>query len=98
MDNDSQVLEDAALTVTHIDIEYRRADFEGKKKLKKSRDAAFSTYLIARVELLEDGVICTDDDVAKMQEIRQEIQQAGDTQTLLGAIPRFMIFLTRIGI
>ncbi len=96
MDNDAIVLKEAANTVTLIDIQYRLASFNEKKQLKKSRDAAFSTYSMARLELLEEGVICTDEDVKAMQEIRREIGEAAETQTLLRAIPRFITFLIGI--
>lgn len=96
MDNDSQVLDSAKSAIFAIDIQYRLADFNDKLKLKKSRDAAFSTYSMARLDLLEEGVICTDEDVKAMQQIRKEIEEAGDTQTLLRAIPRFITFLIRI--
>ena len=96
MDNDLIVLEEATLAVYAIDIQYKLADFKEKKKLKKSRDAAFSTYSMARLELLEEGIICTDEDVEAMQEIRREIEEAADTQTLLRAIPRFFTFLIGI--
>ena len=96
MDNDSIVLKEAADAVTLIDIQYRLATFNEKKKLKKSRDAAFSTYSIARLDLIEEGIICTDEDVEAMHEIRQEIKAAADVQTLLRAIPRFITFLIGI--
>ncbi|MEL6438536.1 MAG: hypothetical protein AAFQ80_04690 [Cyanobacteria bacterium J06621_8] len=96
MDNDSIVLDEAASAVTYIDIQYRLANFNEKKKLKKSRDAAFSTYSMTRLELLEEGVICTDEDVTAMQEIRREIEEAAETQTLIRAIPRFITFLIGI--
>lgn len=96
MDNDSIVLKEAADAVTLIDIQYRLATFNEKKKLKKSRDAAFSTYSIARLDLIEEGIICTDEDVEAMHEIRQEIEAAADVQTLLRAIPRFITFLIGI--
>ena len=96
MDNDSKVLDDAKSAVFAIDIQYRLANFNEKKKLKKSRDAAFSTYAMARLELLEEGVICTDEDVEAMKKIRKEIEDAAKTQTLLRAIPRFITFLIGI--
>lgn len=72
------------------------ADFNAKRQLKKPRDAAFSTYSIARLELLEEGVICTTEDIEEMREIRREIEAAAETQTLLRAIPRFITFLIGI--
>lgn len=96
MDNDSTVFENAASAVNAIDIQYRLADFNDKKKLKKPRDAVFYVYSMTRLELLEEGIICTSDDVEAMQEIRQEIEEAADTQTLLKEIPRLISFLIGI--
>lgn len=96
MDNDLTVVKEAALAVYAIDIQYKLANTQEKKKLKKSRDAAFDIYSMARLDLLKEGIICTDEDIEKMQEIRQAIEKAADTQTLIRAIPRFITFLIGI--
>ena len=93
MDNDALVLQDAAATLVAIDIQYKLSDFNTKKQLKKHRDKAFNVYSMARLELLTDEVICTDTDVQEMKKIRQEVEQAAKTQTLIDGILRLVTFL-----
>jgi hypothetical protein len=96
MDNDASVLQDAAATLIAIDIQYKLSDFNAKKQLKKHRDKAFNVYAMARLELLTDEVICTDTDVQEMKKIRQEIEQAAETQTLIDGILHLVTFLVAL--
>lgn len=96
MDNDAIVLKDAAAVVLSIDLKYRRANFNTKRKLKTKRDKAFVAYTKARRKLLEEGVLCTKDDVKKMAEIRKEVARARQTQSLIIAVGRVVAFLVKI--
>lgn len=95
MDNDSEVLEDAAEAVLEIDLRYREADFQGKKRLKKRRDEAFRAYTRARLKLLADGTLCANEDVREMTGLRREIERAAGTQALLASSARLIAFLAR---
>lgn len=96
MDNDAEVLRAASDSVTEIDLRYRAASFDDKILLKPERDRAFHNYQAARLKLLEDGVICTEDDVAEMRKLRQEVVKAAQTQALLTAIGRVVGFLAKV--
>jgi len=96
MDNDAEVLRAANDAVIEIDLRYRAASFDDKTVLKPERDRAFHQYQAARLKLLEEGVICTGDDVAEMREIREEVIKAAQTQALLNAIGRVVGFLARV--
>lgn len=96
MDNDLIVLEDAVAAIMSIDRKYRRADFNEKLKLKSQRNKAFNAYAKARLNLLEEGVITTAQDIKEMNAIRQEIARARKTQSILAGIGRFVKFLTKL--
>lgn len=95
MDNDSIVLQSSASSVNIIDLKYRELKDKPSEqfRLKKYRDRAFSTYSIARLELLGNEVICTTDDIKEMQAIRKEIEQAAETQGLIQGAIRLIRFL-----
>lgn len=93
MDFDTLVLKEASASVMAVDVQYKLADFNEKKKLRKHRDKAFNAYTLARLELLKDEIICTDTHVQEMKDIRQEVEQAGDTQLLIKGIFRLVSFL-----
>jgi hypothetical protein len=92
MDNNDKVLDTATKALFIIGVRYRQADFNGKRRLRQKRDEAFSAYSLARLKLLEDEVICTDDDVRKMEEIRQQIKDAAEIENLLTVIARLIGF------
>ena len=94
-DNDDQVLENARAATQETDIRYKAADLDGKVMLKSPRDKLFSAYAAARIELLEAGVIATDQDVQRMIALRAEIDQAATNQLLAEAALNAAKFLVK---
>ena len=94
-DNDEQILESARAAAQELDIRYKAANLDGKVRLKASRDKLFSAYATCRIELLEDGVIATDEDVRQMKELRAEIDQAATNQLLAEAAVKAAKFLVK---
>ncbi len=86
-DTDQIVLEDAKESAFILDKAYRRAirngDIDSVSKLKPKVEEAYNTYSSARLKLLEEGVITTDEDVKDMRLIRAEIDDAATTQQLV---------------
>jgi hypothetical protein len=76
MDYDLEVLQAAFEIVMKLDVQYRQASFNDKVKLKKVRDEVFNTFSLARLKLLEDGMICTAADVQKMKDLKVKVQSA----------------------
>jgi len=97
-DPDADLLEEAAATVAAIDRRYRRASFEEKIALKDQRDAAFTAYALARNKLLEEGVIVSDADVEEMRSIAAEVKKAADTASLIRAIGKVVLALSRVAL
>lgn len=98
MDTDAIVLEDANAAVIELDVRYREADINGKLALKPQRDEAFRNYSAARLKLLEDGRITTDQDLVEMRTLRQQIERAADIQQLVIAAGRVVGFLARFAV
>ena len=96
MDNDLILLKQAKSALFAIDVKYKMSGFNEKKKLVKARKAAFSAYSSERLELIEEGVKCTQQDIDEMKEIRDEIEKAADTQVLIQAIFRLTSFLINL--
>jgi hypothetical protein len=98
-DNDLIILEDSKEAAFALDKAYRRAmlnaDLDTMTELKPKVDEAYDRYSSARLRLLSQGTVATDQDVAELRRIRAEIDQAATTQSLiLGAI-EFIAFLAR---
>ena len=101
-DNDIKILEDAKDAAFTLDKAYRYAvldrDLDRMVELKPKVDEAYDAYSSARLKLLEEGVLATDEDVTEMSRIRDEIDRAGETQALiLGAI-KFATFIAKFAI
>lgn len=95
MDTDEIIVKKAAAAATSIDVKYKRSSPTDKVLLKPKRDEAFSAYAAARLKLLEDGTISTDADVAEMNEIRKQIGNAKQRQSLIIAAGRLVGFLAK---
>ena len=81
MDYDIRVLKEAFKITLILDMKYRRASFNEKVKLKEVRDEAFSKFTLARLKLLEEGVICTNEDLEEMKALREKIHEAARMRT-----------------
>ena len=88
MDYDVRVLKEAFKITLILDMKYRTASFNEKVKLKKVRDEAFSKFTLARLKLLEDGVICTQEDLEEMRNLRKKIHKAALKKT--GFLTKFL--------
>lgn len=98
LDTDLAILKSASSTVMKIDQRYRRADINEKIELKPERDRAFTAYSLARLQLLEDGVMTTAADLKKMQSLKDEIDQAAAMQDLIIAAARVAAFLAKLAL
>lgn len=98
-DNDLTVLEGARDALFTLEREYRlavnNADLERMTALSPQLDAAADQLSAARLNLLKQGQIATDADVAEMRRIKGEIDQAAETQQLVEGAIRFVAFLRK---
>jgi hypothetical protein len=98
-DNDEIVLEDAKEAAFALDKAYRRAlldaDLNRMSELKPHVDQANEQLSLARLRLLQEGVLATDDDVVDMRRIRAEIDQAATSQALITGAIRFVALIAR---
>ena len=98
-DNDQTILESAKEAAFALDKTYRRAildaDLDTAVQLKPKVDDAFDRYSQARLNLLKEGMLATDDDIVEMGRIRAEIDQASSTQALIKGAVRFAGFIAR---
>jgi len=99
LDNDEIILDDARETAFTLDKAYRRAvrnaDLETMTKLKPQVDAAYEAYSKARLNLLAEGILATDADVAELRRIRAEVEQAATIQTLIEGAIKFAAFVAK---
>ncbi len=95
-DSNTLFLQTASAVMNELDVRYMEADLDEKVQLKEELDKAMMTFSEARCKLLENEVLCSADDVAKMQELRQEVEQAGEIQTLITVVVRLGRILARI--
>ncbi len=94
-DTDLQIFDAASSTVTEIDRRYRRANINDQIKLKPKRDEAFAAYSLARLTLLEAGIVTTAQDLREMRDLKSAVDQAAVTQDLVIAAARVAIFLAK---
>lgn len=94
-DTDLQIFDTASSTVTEIDRRYRLANINDQIKLKPKRDEAFAAFSLARLKLLETGIVTTAEDLVEMRALKSAVDQAAVTQDLVIAAARVAIFLAK---
>ena len=98
-DNDEIVLEDAKEAAFILDKEFRRAvlnaDLDRMADLQPQVEQTNEQLSLARLRLLQEGVLATDEDVAEMRRIRADIDQAATTQALIAGAIRFVAFIAK---
>lgn len=95
-DSNTLFLQTASAVMNELDVRYMEADLDEKVQLKEELDKAMMTFSEARCKILENEVLCSEDDVAKMQELRREVERAGEIQSLLKIVVRVGRILARI--
>ena len=89
-------LQTAAAVMNELDIRYMEADLDGKVQLKDDLDRAITTFSEIRLRILESEIICTPADVAKMQQLRQDVNNAEAIQSVLSVMVRLTSFFARL--
>jgi|GEM_PF-2049692 len=95
-DPDARLLKEAGNAVVAIDIRYRLASFQEQAEMRDERDSAFSAYAAARNKLLAQGVIAGEAEIAEMRAIAAEVKKAAETASLLRAIGKAVLLLSRV--
>jgi hypothetical protein len=95
-DSNTQFLQTASAVMSELDVRYMEADLDGKVQLKEDLDRAMMTFSEIRCKILEKEVVCTPDDVAKMQALHQEVEAAAEIQTVLAIAVRLTRMLAQL--
>ncbi|MBW4691160.1 MAG: hypothetical protein KME27_05270 [Lyngbya sp. HA4199-MV5] len=95
-DSNTIFLQTAAAVMNELDIRYMEADLDGKVQLKEDLDRAMMTFSEIRCRILEREIICKPEDIAKMQQLRQEVNDAEEIQSVLSTMIRLTKFFARL--
>ena len=93
MDNDGKMLQLLSSSLTALELKYRANDFATQRELEPQIEELVTKYSDLRRKLREGPVIMTDEDIAGMTRIRDEIDAAADKQSMLFAIARTAAFI-----
>lgn len=93
-DDNKLALRTLTSTMEELDIRYMEADVADKLVMKDELDEAFLAFSRARLRLLQDRVLCNSSCLEKIKEIRQEVEDAANSQQLIKGIIRLVSFLT----
>lgn len=93
-DDNKLALRTLTSTMEEIDIRYMEADVADKLAMKDELDEAFLAFSRARLRILQNRVLCNSSCLQKIKEIRQEVEDAANSQQLIKGIIRLVGFLT----
>lgn len=94
MDNDTKMLELLGNSLTDLEVKFRETnDFATQQELEPQIESLVAQITTLRKKLRGGPVIMTDEDIAGMTEIQEEIDAAADKQSMLLAIARTAAFI-----
>lgn len=95
-DSNTLFLQAASAAMNELDLRYMEADLDGKVQLKEELDKAMMNFSEIRCRILEREVICTTEDVSRMQSLRKDIERAEVVQSLLSVMAQLTGFFARL--
>ena len=87
-------LRQTANILSDLEVRYQEASFDEQVQLRDLLDEAMNSYSNARLTLLKNKVICTSADIAKMNQIKRDLDRAIDFKQIFSVSTRLVSFLT----
>jgi len=79
--------------VVALQIKYRSSSLSERAESRPQLDALLTKYAEYQNNLLDEGIFTTDKDLEEVAIIREEINQAAQTQQLIKAIAKTVAFV-----
>jgi recombinational DNA repair protein RecT len=93
MDRDTQMLQEMGNAVITLQMKFRNSPLADRMAIKPALEELLSDYADYQIRLLKEGIITSEQDLAEMADIRQEIEQAAKKEALLKAIGKTIAFV-----
>lgn len=93
MDRDTQMLQEMGNAVIALQMKFRNSPLADRMAIKPALEELLSDYADYQIRLLKEGIITSEQDLAEMADIRQEIEQAAKKEALLKAIGKTIAFV-----
>lgn len=87
-------LQQTADVLSNLEVRYQEASFDEQVQLRDLLDQAMNSYSNARLTLLKNKVISTPADIAKMNQIKRDLDRAIDFGKLMTVSTKLVSFLT----
>lgn len=87
-------LRQTADVLNDLEVRYQEANFDEQVQLRDLLDQAMNSYSSARLTLLKNKVTSTPADIAKMNQIKQDLDRAMDFGKLITVSTKLVSFLT----
>lgn len=93
MDKDAEMLQKMGNAVVALQLKFRNSSLSERVEIRPQLEELLTKFAEYQLGLLREGVITTDEDLEEMAEIREEIDQAAQTQQLVKAIAKTIAFV-----
>ena len=93
MDRDTQMLQEMGNAVIALQMKFRNSPLADRMAIKPALEELLSDYADYQIRLLKEGIITSEQDLAEMADIRQEIEQAAEKEAMLKAIGKTIAFV-----
>lgn len=93
MDYDAMMIRELSNALINLQVKYRACTVTDRMKLRPKLEELLAHFSRYQLKLLEEGVITTENDLREMALLKQQIDQAADTQQMLAMIGKTIAFI-----
>jgi hypothetical protein len=95
MDNDAAMLEQMGTVLTSLQIKYRARGLQERMELRPQLDKLLANYANYQSDLLDEGIMTKVEDLAEMEQIKNDVDGAAQQEQLTEAIVRTIAFVAK---
>lgn len=93
MDNDAKMISILSNALINLQVTYRGSNVIDRMQMKPKLEELLNRFASYQLKLLEEGIITTEDDLAEMAVLKEQIDNAANTQQILAMIGKTIAFI-----
>jgi hypothetical protein len=97
-ERNAAMLRAAGDAVMAVDLRFHLAGFDEQFEMRDERDRAFNAFAAARNRLMLPGLAISEEEIAEVDVLRREVENAADTATLIAAAGKIALALLRLAL
>lgn len=93
MDNDAKMITILSNALINLQVKYRGSNVIDRMQLKPNLEELLNKFSGYQLKLLEEGIITTENDLVEMALLKEQMDNAANTQQILAMIGKTIAFI-----